>query len=337
MRNRFAAFYLPLLLTAPMTPLWGAPPIVIAHRGASGYLPEHTLPAKVMAHAMGADYIEQDVVLTRDDVPIVLHDIHLDRVTDVASKFPGRAREDGRYYAIDFSWDEIRTLNVTERLNNDGTAVFPSRFPIRTGEFRVPSLEDELIVIAGLNTSTGRTAGIYPEIKQPAFHRREGKDISTIVLHVLSRHGYRTKDDAIYLQCFEADELRRIRAELKCSLKLVQLLSGKEWSADTANREWLATELAQIAKYADGVGPSLAHLVSRGPDENPRVSPLIRIAHQLRLQVHPWTLRADDVPRSVDSFEQLHAVLLDGGIDGAFSDFPDVTARLFAASKETSR
>jgi glycerophosphoryl diester phosphodiesterase len=108
-------------------------PIVIAHRGASGYLPEHTLAAKAMAHAMGAHFIEQDVVLSRDGTPIVLHDIHLDSTTDVAQAFPGRARDDGRYYAIDFDIEEIRELRVHERTHLGtglGRAVYPGRFPV---------------------------------------------------------------------------------------------------------------------------------------------------------------------------------------------------------------
>ena len=90
-------------------------PIVIAHRGASGYLPEHTLAAKALAHGMGANFIEQDVVLSKDGTAIVLHDIHLDSTTDVAQRFPGRARADGRFYAIDFDIQEIRQLRVHER------------------------------------------------------------------------------------------------------------------------------------------------------------------------------------------------------------------------------
>ena len=105
---------------------------VIAHRGASGYLPEHTMPAKAMAYAMDADYLEQDVVATRDDQLVVLHDIHLDRVTDVAARFPDRNRGDGRYYVRDFDLDEIRGLNVTERLSASGEAVYPGRFFLRT-------------------------------------------------------------------------------------------------------------------------------------------------------------------------------------------------------------
>src|SRR5262249_26330393 len=105
----------------------GAEPVVIAHRGASGYLPEHTLPAKALAYGMGADYLEQDVVLTRADQPLVLHDVHLDTVTDVAEVFPDRKRPDGRFYALDFTLAEIQSLRVTERIDpKTKRPVFPN-------------------------------------------------------------------------------------------------------------------------------------------------------------------------------------------------------------------
>ena len=113
---------------------------VVAHRGASGYLPEHTLASKVMAYAMQADYIEQDVVLSKDDVPIVIHDILLDDVTNVLEKYPNRKREDGRYYVIDFTFEEIKTLEVTERFDSEtGLQIYPNRFPNGTSSFRLHS------------------------------------------------------------------------------------------------------------------------------------------------------------------------------------------------------
>ena len=139
-------------------------PLVIAHRGASGYLPEHTLAAKAMAHGQGADYIEQDLVLSKDDVPVVLHDVHIDTVTDVAKVFPARKRADGRYYALDFTVAELKRLRVSERFNaKTGARVFPGRFPAGLAEFRISTLEEELQLIQGLNQCTGRVAGIYPE------------------------------------------------------------------------------------------------------------------------------------------------------------------------------
>ena len=121
--------------------------IVIAHRGASGYLPEHTLAAKSMAYAMGATYIEQDVVMTKDDVLIVLHDITLDRTTDVSEKFPDRSRGDGRFYAIDFTLKEIRSLSATEGFRIQGgekVQGYKNRFLMNTSSFGVPTLEEEL-------------------------------------------------------------------------------------------------------------------------------------------------------------------------------------------------
>jgi glycerophosphoryl diester phosphodiesterase len=135
--------------------------LVIAHRGASGYLPEHTLEAKAYAHALGADYLEQDLVATRDDQVIVIHDIHLDRVTNVASVYPDRHRDDGRYYARDFDLAEIKALGAGARRGDDGeTATFPNRYPLSFGPFRIPTLREEIKFIQGLNRATGRVAGI---------------------------------------------------------------------------------------------------------------------------------------------------------------------------------
>lgn len=162
--------------------------IVIAHRGASGYLPEHTLASKAMAYQQGADFLEQDLVMTKDDRLIVLHDHYLDRVTDVADRFPDRARKDGRYYAIDFTLDEIKSLKFTEGFDiKDGKRVqsYPGRFPMGKSDFRIHTFEDEIEFVQGLNHSTGKNIGIYPEIKAPWFHRSEGKDITAKTLEVL--------------------------------------------------------------------------------------------------------------------------------------------------------
>src|SRR5947207_6618226 len=150
--------FFPLLVSCLFAPrllffaMAESPKIIIAHRGASGYLPEHTLAAVAVAHTMGADYLEQDVVLSKDSVPVVLHDIHLDTVTDVARRFPGRKRRDGRFYAIDFTLAELKQLRVTERFNHQtGEPVFKERFPQCQASFEIPTLEEELQLIQGLN------------------------------------------------------------------------------------------------------------------------------------------------------------------------------------------
>ena len=139
-----------------MSRLLAAEPLVIAHRGASGYLPEHTLESKVLAFAQGADFIEQDVVMTRDDQLVVIHDLTLERTTDVAALFPGRARADGSYYVIDFTLEELRRLAVSEGRRQDGQAQYPQRFPAGTSRFGLHTLEEELELIRGLEQSTGR-------------------------------------------------------------------------------------------------------------------------------------------------------------------------------------
>ena len=287
---------------------------VVAHRGASGYLPEHTLASKVMAYAMQVDYIEQDVVLSKDDVPIVIHDILLDDVTNVLEKYPNRKREDGRYYVIDFTFEEIKTLEVTERFDSEtGLQIYPNRFPKGTSSFRLHSLQDEIELIQGLNKSTGKNIGIYPEIKKPEFHHENGKDISKIVLNILSDYGYKTKNDKCIVQSFDAIELERIRKELKSQLFLVQLMEFSEQK----------NLLEFYASYADGIGPWYKHLISSKTADGFSFTPLIKEAHKLDLVVHPYTFREDQLDE-FDSFEQMIDVIIhQAGADGGFTDFPD--------------
>lgn len=302
--------------------------LVIAHRGACGYLPEHTLEAKAYAHALGADYIEQDIVATRDDELIVMHDIHLDRVTNVADRFPDRGRDDGRFYVRDFDLAEIRTLVAWERRTANGvSAVFPNRFPTGLGTFRVPTLREEIKFIQGLNRSTGREVGIYPEIKRPQWHRDEGLDISRQVVQLLDDLGYRTKNDPCFLQCFDAAEVRRIRQELGCQLKMVQLIGENAWGeAPTDYDELIKPEaLKELAGVVDGIGPSLGHLVTLSEiDGSPVSLGLISAAHAVGLAVHAYTFRADQLAPGFDTMQQMVRWFVDElHLDGVFTDFPD--------------
>lgn len=306
-------------------------PVVIAHRGASGHLPEHTLQAKALAYAMGADYLEQDVVATRDDELVVLHDIHLDGVTDVAQRFPGRARADGRYYVRDFTLAEIETLTVHERIDSKGRQVFPSRHAHRGAEFRVHTLGRELQLIADLQDSGGHEAGIYPEIKSPAWHVEEGVDITILVLNVLEQYGYRRHSDPAYLQCFDEAEVRRIRHELGCELKLVQLIGEDHWTNDPTDFAGMRTArgLAKLARTVDGIGPWVNRLYKlRRRDGRISDSGLVRRAHDQGLVVHPYTYRSDALPDGFDEFaELLRFTIEDLAIDGLFTDFPDAAVR----------
>ncbi len=307
---------------------------VIAHRGASGYLPEHTLEAKALAIGMGANYVEQDVVLTRDDVPIVTHDLTLGEVTDIATRFPGRARADGHYYSIDFTLAELKTLTRRERVNDDGSPVFPKRFPNTAIGFAVVTLAEELEFVSGINRSTGRGVGVYTEIKAPAWHREQGKDITRIVLEMLASHGYSRRTDNVYLQCFDALELKRIRGELKSDLKLIQLIGENSWKESTTDYDAMQTALGihDVARYADGIGPEISQLVEwPAAGGVPQIKALGKLAKANHLLIHPYTLRIDSLPtNSTDANAVLDVLVKKVKIDGLFSDFPDVVVRYLA-------
>ena len=299
---------------------------VIAHRGASGYLPEHTLEAAAMAHAMGSDYIEQDVVLTRDDRLIVLHDLYLDAVTDVAERFPGRQRPDGRHYAIDFTLDEIRTLRVNGRVRPDGRSAVPGRFPASGGSFRVPTLAEEIKLIQDLDRSTGRTTGLYVEPKAPAWHSAQGKDLVAAVLDLLARKHLADAENRVLLQSFDQDALRYARHELRCGLRMVQLIGENSWQESPTDFDYLRTPkgLAGVAEYAQGIGPWLPQVVEIRSNGTCEFSSLVSQAHQLGLFVHAYTLRADQLPPAVATIADAVRILVDqAGLDGVFTDHPD--------------
>lgn len=317
--------------------------IVIAHRGASGYLPEHTLEAKALAVAQGADFLEQDLVMTRDDQLVVLHDHFLDRVTDVADRYPQRARKDGRFYAIDFTLAEIKALKFTEGFtlkNGQKRQTFPGRFPMGKSDFHVHTFAEEIEFIQGLNHSTGKNVGIYPEIKAPWFHRREGKDISSKVLDVLRQYGYTNKSDKVYLQCFDYNEVKRIKTELEpahgMNLKLVQLIAKTDWqeTQQQQNGKWVNYSydwmfqpgaMKILSEYVDGIGPDYHMLVTPGSARGSiHLTDMAKEAHQNGLVVHSYTVRADQLPDWVENVDQLYSVLYrKADTEGLFTDFPD--------------
>lgn len=307
--------------------------LVIAHRGASGYLPEHTLAAKGLAHDMGADYLEQDIVASRDSELVVLHDIYLDRVTDVAERYPDRERDDGRFYVLDFDLEELRTLKVWERMNPDGSPVYPGRYPARSGDFRINTLREELAFIQRLNEQTGRRVGIYPEIKRPAWHKAEGIDIAPRLLEQLSEFGYSDGADPVFVQCFDDAELRRLKDELGCPFRLVQLIGDNAWKEAPTDFDELRTAdgIARLAQTVDAIGPHVLHLYQFHEDivSGPVSSGLVELAHQAGLLVHPYTFRADELPPGFTSFDDLVVFFaLELHVDGLFTDFPDLAVQL---------
>lgn len=297
-------------------------PTIIAHRGASGYLPEHTLEAVSMAHAWNVDYIEPDVVLTKDNHLVVLHDPHLDTTTNVAKVYPKRKRKDGRYYAIDFTLKEIQSLKAHERVRFDTQEpYFANRFTPFKSDFRVPTLDQYLELVDGLNQSRGKNIGIYVEFKAPQFHEDEGKDIAKALMATLKRHGYLNSKKKLYIQCFDPKFLIRLRKEYGPSLPLVQLIADDSWKESTANYAQMMTEkgIKKVSEYANGIGPWITHLrVKEG-------SHLIKWAQQNGMVVHPYTARADSLPEGMESLSALFDWLFkEAKADGVFTDFGDL-------------
>ena len=318
-------------------------PAVVAHRGASAYLPESTLPAKALGIAQGADYVEHDLVMTRDDHILVNHDLWLDEVSDVVARFPGRAREDGHYYVIDFDLAEILTLEVSSRFRRvDGLdiAAWPDRFPVWQGRFGFHTFEEELQFLAGLQQSTGRRTGIFTELKSPWFHEREGKDLASAAYDVLRQYGYRTPEDGARVMSFDARCLRRVRSEVApaagIDLPLTQLIGdtkdletyepGPDGTWVNYDYDWMhdPARVGAIAEYADGIGPNITRLMPVG---DRAVSPLSSAAHDAGLYVTPWTLRADDLPDWGMTYDEALRWLVDvARVEAVITDFPDLAA-----------
>lgn len=328
--------------------------IVIAHRGASGYLPEHSPASTVASHVMGADYIEQDVVMTKDDYLVVLHDPYLDRVTNVMELFPNRSRKifgQKRWLAIDFTLKEIKQLSMTEgfKLGKNSTSkvqIYPNRFPMFKSHFQVSTLEEQIELIQGMNKSRGKDIGIYVEIKAPWLHQLEKKDISLRTLEVIKKYGYTNKKHKVFIQCFDPDETKRINDELMpmlgLDLKLVQLIAETDWRETMRLVEgelvpydysWMFKKgaMIEIAKYADGIGPWKPMLVSdQSTKDNIILTEMVSSAKDQGLVIHPFSFRKelDRIPSYAKNFEDLLDIFFyQVGVDGVFTDFPDLAVK----------
>lgn len=319
--------------------------IVIAHRGASGYLPEHTLEGKVLAHYMGADYLEQDIALSKDNYPIVIHDIYLDRLTDVAEKFPNRARQDGRYYVIDFTLEEIKSLNFTEGFiykNGEKEQEYKDRFPCFKSTFKLHTLDEEIEFIQGINKTLNREAGLYVETKAPWFHKLEGKDISKVVLSVLKKYGYTDKSSKVFFQTFDYNDLKYVHntlfKEFNMDIKTIMLIAYNSWNETYEIKEdkslypfdfemfFRQEGLHELSKYAYGIGPAYSMIIDERSSVKgkPAFTKLVEYAHKNNLKVHPYTVRNDRLPDYVSNIDELFKYLLiDADVDGIFTDFPD--------------
>jgi len=298
-------------------------PLVIAHRGASGYLTEHTLAAKKLAHEQRADYLEQDVVATRDGQLIVCHDHFLERVTDVAEIFPGRQRDDGHFYVIDFDWSEVATLrrrSIPARLASADADAFAAGGDGMLGMPRLHTLAEELDYIGTLNAASEHTAGIYTEIKQPAWHREHGFDLTQAVVAELERAGYDASDGSAYIQCFDGGELRRIKETLGSRVPLVQL-AGRSFDKQRLTPDGLV----DIAEYATAIAPNYELLFSATVTDRPVLSPLTADARRAGLAMHPYTFNYEALPPYASDLAAFLVIVYDLVCpDAVFCDFPDI-------------
>jgi len=270
------------------------------------------------------------VVLSKDSVPVVLHDIFLNSVTNVQDKYSDRKRKDGNWYVSDFTLSELKELSVNERLHSNGMeAVYPDRFPITKGNFQISTLSEHIELIQGLNVSTKRNVGIYPEIKRPKWHRKEGMDISKITIDVLNQYGYSNNEAKIFLQCFDSKELKRIKNEFNSSLPLIQLIGSNSWGESEDDYSYMITEngIKEVSKYAVGIGPylQLTYNVSlKSRDFKP--TPMVKHARQNNLLIHPYTIRKDSIPLDFDGYEEMVQWFINTlKADGLFTDFVDLT------------
>lgn len=298
-----------------------AGPLIIGHRGASGYRPEHTIESYRLAIEQGADVIEPDLVMTKDRILVARHENEIGATTDAARKFPNRQRTtviDGHpasgWFVEDFTLAELKQLRARERL-----ACRSHRFD---GQFEVPTFEEILVFVRREERRIGRRIGLYPETKHPSYHESLGLPMTESLLSVLARHGYRDRSEPVFIQSFEPSNLRAARSETK--LRLVRLLEAAE------------EELREIATYADGIGPSKNLVQPIGPDgELGEPTTLVADAHAAGLFVHVWTLRADPLflPKGYggDPAAEVRR-MIELGVDGFFTDFPDIARRVILPS-----
>ncbi len=327
------------------------PPLVIAHRGASGYRPEHTLAAYELAINLGVDFIEPDLVSTKDGVLVARHENEIGGTTDVAShpEFAGRRTTktiDGLtltgWFTEDFTLAELQTLRAVERI-----PAIRQRNSLYNGLYQVPTLQQVIDLAKRRSLETGRVIGIYPETKHPTYFRGIGLPLEEPLLATLRRNGLDRRDAPVFIQSFEVGNLRQLRSRTR--IRLVQLFGGPtDRPADfvatgvTFTYGDMATPagLARIASYADGIGPPKTLIVPRDAAGNSLTpTTLVADAHAVGLIVHPYTFRNENsfVPNELRigdpanaAFPTLYGRALDEyrqffnlGVDGLFSDNGD--------------
>lgn len=315
-----------------------ATPILIAHRGASGERPEHTLASYQLAIDQGADFIEPDLVLTKDGILVARHENEISETTDVSVRAEFAARKttkaiDGEaksgWFTEDFTLAELKTLRAKERL--------PQLRPANMaydGQFDVPTFDEILELIKVNEAKIKRRIGVYPETKHPTYFTQIGLPHEGVLLASLTRFGYGKRDDLVFIQSFEVGNLKALHGKTK--LRLIQLIDAEGGPADAPTVRYadiITLEgLKAVAKYADGIGPNKALVIPR--DANGALGTptmLVRNAHAAGLAVHPWTFRRENYflptgqkagadPTTPGNLAAEIGAFVVAGVDGLFSD-----------------
>ncbi|MGK5681976.1 glycerophosphodiester phosphodiesterase [Actinoplanes sp. URMC 104] len=318
-------------------------PEVFGHRGASGYRPEHTLASYELAARMGADYIEPDLVSTKDHVLVCRHEPEIGGTTDVASRPEFAARRktvllDGvsvtGWFTEDFTLAELKTLRAIERLPavRQENTLYDRLFP-------VPTFQEVLELRARLSKELGRDIGVIPETKHPTYFRALGLELETPLVQTLRRNRLDRRGTKVWIQSFEAANLKLLRHKHRVQVNLVFLTSatGSPFGDPKTYAEYLTPAgLKELASYVDGIGPDKNQVIPRTADATLGTpTSLVRDAHAAGLKVIPYTFRAenqflpadyrvgtdpDAYGRAID--EQI--TFLRTGIDGLFTDQPDI-------------
>ncbi|MDJ0979398.1 MAG: glycerophosphodiester phosphodiesterase [Erythrobacter sp.] len=310
-------------------------PLIIAHRGASGERPEHTLAAYELAIDQGADYIEPDLVVTKDLQLVARHENELSGTTDVASReeFEDRRRTkmiEGQrvagWFTEDFTLEELRTLRARERV--PGSRPASARY---NGLYPIPTFAEIVQLVRAKEAETGRAIGLYPELKHPTLMlEQEGIDMVDLLAIELAKFDLDRADAAVFIQIFEVGPLQRLNKLV--DTPLVLLISSTGGPYDEPSMRWTdmlaPLGLAEIATYADGIGPWLGHALDPATMEP---TALVANAHAAGLKVHPWTLRKENgfLPSALrkpggdaedGDYRKLWSAALATGADGFFTD-----------------
>ncbi len=341
-RRSLLAALLALMLPGPAMSAEPTAPIIIGHRGASGERPEHTLASYDRAIDEGADFVEPDLVLTRDGVLVARHENEISGTTDVADhpEFADRhatKQIDGQavtgWFTEDFTLAELRTLRTRERLPQ--LRVANTRFDRL---YQIPTFDEILQLVRAREAETGRVIGVYPETKHPSYFAAIGLPHEAPLLAALHRHGFDGADDAVFIQSFEVGNLIALHGVT--TIRLIQLVDGEGGPADQPGTSYAAMltpdGLAAIARYATGIGPNKGQVIAR--DMLGRIGSstgLVAAAHHAGLKVHPWTFRAENFflptgmhhgldPRSHGDLAAEIRAFVAEGVDGLFTDNPGI-------------